>query len=339
VADRVGEPLLVVGCGSIGQRHIANLLALGGGPVVACEPDAARRDAVARAHGVEGVASLEDGLERRPRAARICTPPATHVSLATTAAAAGCHLFIEKPISHQLDGVADLRRIVAEKALVALVACNMRFHPGVRRLKQWLDDGAAGRVLSVRAHFGHHLPSWRPAVDYREVYSAHRDAGGGVLLDAIHEIDYLGWFLGEMTEVTCLQGKVSDLEIDAEDTADLLLRARGGTLASVHLDYNQRLKRRGCEIAGTEGTLVWESRGKQPETCRIEKYVAAAGRWETSEETVDFDQPFLDEMSHFLRCLNGDEVPLQSLADAERALAVVDAARRSSAEGVTVRLS
>jgi len=334
----VGEPLLVVGCGSIGERHLGNLLALGAGPVLACEPDPGRREAVVRTHGVEAVTSLEEGLERRPGAALICTPPDTHLPLALTAARAGCQLFIEKPLAPALAGVAELRRAVEERGLVALVACNMRFHPAIRRLKAWLDESAVGRVLSVHAQFGHYLPGWRPGADYRRVYSAHREAGGGILLDAIHELDYLIWFLGGMAEVACLQGKVSDLEIDAEDTVDLVLRSSGGALVSVHLDYTQRVKRRRCEIVGTEGTLIWESRDKNPERCAVERYSARTDRWESSEETVDFNQPLRDEMGHFLRCLAGTERPLQDLAAAERALTVAAAAREAAAYRRTVTL-
>lgn len=332
----MGEHLLVVGCGSIGQRHLRNLKALGAGPLLAWDVDAGRREAVARALDVETVTSLEEGLRAKPRATLICTPPASHLGLAHAAAEAGCHLFIEKPLADRLDGVEALTATVAERGLVALVACNMRFHPGVRRLKAWLDEGVAGRVLAVHAEFGHWLPAWRPGVDYRRVYSAHREAGGGVLLDAIHEIDYLGWFLGPLAEVACLEGKVSDLEIDAEDTAALLLRAASGALATVHLDYTQRVKRRRCEVLGSEGTLVWESRGKAPETCVVERWTTATGRWERYEEVVDFDAPFREEMTHFLRCLAGVERPLQDLVAAARALAVVETAREAGRRRATL---
>jgi predicted dehydrogenase len=332
----MGEHLLVVGCGSIGTRHLKNLKALGAGPLIACDVDAARREAAAAALGVETVATLEEGLRAQPKAALICTPPATHLPLALAAAAAGCHLFIEKPLADRLEGVGELARVVAARELIALVACNMRFHPGVRALKRGLDEGAIGRVLAVHAEYGHWLPGWRPDADYRAVYSAHRDAGGGILLDAIHEIDYLGWFLGPLAEVACLEAKVSDLEIDAEDTVALILRSAAGAVATVHLDYTQRVKRRRCVVVGSEGTLVWESRGKSPETCVLERYTAASGRWERQEETVDFDAPFRDELTHFLACLAGRERPLQDLAAATRALAVVETAREAARRRATL---
>jgi predicted dehydrogenase len=332
----MGEHLLVVGCGSIGERHLRNLKALGAGPLLACDVDAIRREAVARRLDVETVATLDEGLRARPRAALICTPPATHLALARSAAEAGCHLFIEKPVAERREGVDVLAGLVAERGLVALVACNMRFHPGVGQLKRWLDEGVAGRVLAVHAEFGHWLPNWRPEVDYRRVYSAHRAAGGGILLDAIHEIDYLGWFLGPLADVACLKAKVSDLDIDTEDTVALLLRAASGAVVTVSLDYTQRVKRRRCAVLGSEGTLIWESRGKNPETCVIERYTAADGRWQRREETVDFDAPLREEMAHFLRCLAGAERPLQDLAAAAGALAVVETARQAAERRVTL---
>jgi len=332
----MGEHLLVVGCGSIGERHLKNLKALDAGPLLACDVDAARREDVARRLDVEAVATLDEGLRTRPRAALICTPPATHLALAQAAAEAGCHLFIEKPVAERVAGVGALAALVAARGLVALVACNMRFHPGVRQLKRWLDEGVAGRVLAAHAEFGHWLPAWRPDVDYRRVYSAHRAAGGGILLDAIHEIDYLGWFLGPLVDVACLEAKVSDLEIDTEDTVALLLRAASGAVVTVHLDYTQRVKRRRCAVLGSEGTLLWESRGKNPETCVIERYTAADGRWQRREEVVDFDAPFREELAHFLRCLAGTERPLQDLAAAARALAVVETAREAARRRATL---
>lgn len=327
--------ILVVGCGSIGARHAANLVALDAAEVMLCDTDAARLATLSSRHSLKGFESLEAALAVEPHAVLVCTPTHTHVPVALAAARARCHLFVEKPLSHALDGVAELRALVRRHGLTALVACNMRFHPPVARLQRLIEGGAVGRVLSVHSEFGHWLPNWRPEADYRQAYSARAAEGGGIVLDAIHELDYLMWFLGDVSAVYCVSARVSDLEIDTEDTAKLVLRFKSGALGSVHLDYTQRFKRRRCEVVGSEGTLIWESRGRAPERSTLECYSAASGQWRWIEEAVEVDPNtgYVEEMKHFLQCLDGRAAPLQDIDQAGKVLRVTLAAKGSAETG------
>src|SRR5436309_2376616 len=97
----------------------------------------------------------------------------------------------------------------------------------------------------------------RPGAEYRSLYCSRAEAGGGVILDAIHEIDYLAWLFGPVERVSAEAGRIGDLDIDVEDYASLALMHRGGVRSEIHLDYLQRWKRRGCEVVGSEGTLIW----------------------------------------------------------------------------------
>ena len=135
---------------------------------------------------------------RHGRQVVITTPTASHLSLALEAAEHGCHLFIEKPLAHAWQGVDRLVDLVEHGRLVTLVGCNLRFHPGLRAVKNLLAEKAVGRVIAVRAEVGQYLPDWHPEEDYRKNYSARRALGGGIVLDAIHEIDYVRWLLGEV---------------------------------------------------------------------------------------------------------------------------------------------
>ena len=331
--------VLVVGSGSIGTRHAGNLLALGVERVLVCDPDPGRLAALTSQHSLEGFDSLEAALAAGPDAVLVCTPNHTHVPIALAAARAGCHLFVEKPLSHTLDGVAELRDLVRRRRLTVLGACEMRFYRPVVTLKRLIDDGAVGRVLAVQNEFGHYLPNWRPAEDYRRFYSVSGAEGGGIVLDAIQDLDYLMWFLGDVDRVFCAHARVSDLEIDTEDTANMLLRFRSGALGSLHLDYSQRFKRRRCEVVGSEGTLIWEGRGKAPDLSTIECYTAASGQWRQVEAdaVVEPNECYLDEMRHFLRCLDGREAPRMSLDQAEKVLRVALAAKRSGEIGEECR--
>jgi predicted dehydrogenase len=335
----VTQRVLVVGCGSIGTRHAANLLALGVEQVLACDPDPDRLAALTSRHSLEGFESLEAALAAGPDAVLICTPNHTHVPIALAAARAGCHLFVEKPLSHTLEGVAELRDLVQRHRLTALGACEMRFYRPVATLKRLIDDGAVGRVLAVQNEFGHYLPNWRPAADYRRSYSARGAEGGGIVLDAIQDLDYLMWFLGDVAGVFCAWARVSDLEIDTEDTANMVLRFQSGALGSLHLDYTQRFKRRRSEVVGSEGTLIWEGRGKTPDLSTIECYTAGSEQWRQVEAAaaVDPNECYVDEMQHFLRCLEGREAPRMSLDQAEKVLRVALGAKRSGETGEECR--
>jgi predicted dehydrogenase len=319
--------MLVVGCGSIGKRHIGNLLKLEAGEIYACDVRAERRAEAAERCGIETFANLSDALAREPQAIVVAVPPSLHIPVALEAAERGCHLFIEKPLAAGTERVGDLLDIVKRRRLTALVGCNMRFHPGLRRVKDLLDADGVGTVFTARAAFGQYLPDWHPYEDYRAGYSARRDLGGGIILDAIHEIDYLRWLAGEIQSVACFAGRLSSLEIETEDTAALLLRFANGALGELHVDYIQRAYSRGAEIIGEKGTIRWD-------------YAARAVRWYSADDRRwrVFDDPeswepndmYLDEMRHFLRCLDGAEWPALDLINAKRVLEIALAAKAAA---------
>lgn len=327
--------MLVIGCGSIGKRHIGNLKALEAGEIIAYDVKPARCQKVEREYGVKTYSKLEEALAQRPDAVLVCTPTSLHTAPALSAARSGCHLFIEKPLSHSLDGVSELIKIVAQKGLVTLVGCNMRFHPGIALMKELLDKQSVGRVISTRIQAGQYLPDWHPWEDYRHGYSASKSLGGGVILDGVHEIDYIRWFLGEVSQVFCFSDRLSSLEINTEDTAEILLRFSSGAIAEVHLDYIQRFYGRSCQIIGEEGTILWDFNERQ-----VKLYSAESGRWQVFPEKPDYDtnQMYIEEMKHFLLCLEGKAKPMQDIKSARRILEIALAAKESAKTGKLIDL-
>jgi predicted dehydrogenase len=316
---------LVVGCGSIGRRHLTNLRALGVTDLLAYDP----RPESFKDAGAQPCASLEEGLKAGPNLVVITTPTSLHLEPAMAAARAGCHLFIEKPLAASLEGTAELAAEVSRRKLVALVGCNMRFHPGVAALRRLVRTGALGKIMWARALCASYLPEWRPSQDYRKSYSAHSAEGGGIILDGIHEIDYLLDILGPAKEVFCASGRLGGLEIESEDTAAILLRMKSGALSEIHLDFASRAYRRGCQISGSEGLAEWDF--DRPE---LRVYSAATRNW-TSEPLRDenVNQMYLDELRHLLSCLEGKEKPAQDIEAARAALAAACAAKRSTQTG------
>ena len=326
---------LVIGCGSVGKRHIRNLRELGVVHMLAFDLRADRRNDVAATIGIETVAELKEAWNYDPQVVLITVPTALHVPLALEAASRRCHLFIEKPLSSSRAGINRLQRAVKQSELITLVGCNLRFHPGLMTVKRLMDDGAVGHVVAARVEVGQYLPDWHPWEDYRESYSARRELGGGVILDAIHEIDYIRWLNGEVAAATCFAGKLSRLEIDTEDTAAILLRFANGAVGEVHVDYVQRAYSRSCQIIGEEGTLYWDYGAGT-----VRWFSAQTKEWKVYSNPPEWEpnQMYLDEMKHFLRCLAGKEDPAQDVFEAARVLQIALAARKSAQQQRWIKL-
>lgn len=321
--------ILLLGCGSIGRRHGQNLRALGVRELTVFDLQQERRDRLAAELEIETVATLDECWERRPDAVVIALPTAFHLPLALEAARRGCHLLIEKPLADRWQGVEELLAIAERRELITLVGCNLRFHPGLRRIQNLLAQKAIGRVIAARIEVGQYLPDWHPTEDYRQSYSARRELGGGVILDAIHELDYARWLLGEIASVTCCAEKLSDLEIDTEDTAVLLLRFHSGAVGEIHLDYIQRAYSRTCQIIGDEGTLYWDYT-----TGQVRCYSAQDRQWNVYANPSGWqpNQMYVDEMAHFLNCLAGAEKPAQDLFESAQVLRLALAAKLAARE-------
>ena len=321
--------VLVVGLGSIGRRHARNLATLRVGETYGCDPVATARAAAHAESGVITFATLDEALDRRPDAVIVCTPTHMHLPAARAALAAGAHLFIEKPIAASVDGVADLVAAARAAGRIVLVGCNMRFHPGVAALKRALDEGTPRAPLCFRARFSHYLPNWRPGTDYRTSYSARRAHGGGIVLEGVHEIDYVRWMAGEVASVSAWADRLGGLDIDSEDCALITLHCKSGAVAQIHLDYLSPLKLRGCEIVGEDAVLRWASEGKAPERIRVTRFRAGAGDEETlfAADGWDGNAMYVDELRHFLACLDGTETPHLDGEQAGRVLELALAAR------------
>lgn len=261
----------------------------------------------------------------------VCTPPHAHTDVARKAVAGGAHVFIEKPIAHALDGVDALLAEAEARARFVAVGYNLRFHRGIRLLKEAIDRGDVGVPLIFRAEVGQYLPDWRPASDYRAGYNAFAAQGGGIILDASHEIDYVRWLAGEVSSVVCMAGHLSSLEVEVEDAAAITMRTTNGAIAEIHLDSIQRVYSRNCKVIGEEGTLVWTYGAD------LMQFRASAGQWRTIPVVTDPNDMYIEEMKHVLECLEGT-APLVDGHAGRRVLEVALAARAAAASGREVLL-
>lgn len=323
--------ILIAGLGSIGQRHLRNLLTLGVEDILLLRT---KNEPLEEAPHLPVFTRLEDALDRKPDAVIVSNPTAYHLDVALPAVEAGCHLFVEKPLSHTWDNVQALLDAVEARQVIGLIGFDMHFDPGLRKVRELILGGVIGRITAIQAQVGQYLPDWHPWEDYRLGVSARTATGGGVILDLIHEIDYVRWLMGDAKEVVSMNGHVSNLEIETEDTAAILLRFGNGAIGTIHLDYVQRTISRTCRVIGDEGTIYWDLL-----TQKVTWYLASDKAWhEFSYAGFQRNDRFLAEMQHFLACLRGEAVPEVSLADGSRSLRVALAAKESEKLGKVIHL-
>jgi len=327
--------ILVIGAGSIGSRHAGNCRRYGEVALLDCDRE--KVEAVAALLAIERFYREEEAWNWAPDGVIIATPTHLHMEYAARAIENDVKiLLIEKPISHSLVGVNKLVSDAEALGARLFVVTNMRFHPAIQAVKENIK--LVGTPFFARGHYGNYLPNMRPGMDYRKLYAANRDQGGGVILDVIHEIDYMSWLFGDIRSVTAHAATLSDLEIDVEDYASVIMEHDSGVRTTLTMDYLQQCKRRGCEIVGTEGTLIWESEGKNPEYCSVRLFEKRTGCWRRllEVEGVDASKFYEWQVEQFVAAIERNPNQLASAAQGYRALSVALAAHKSVQTGCRV---
>jgi predicted dehydrogenase len=326
---------LIAGLGSIGRRHFRNLIALGEKDIILLRTrKATLPDDELAGYPVE--TSPQEALKKhKPDAVIVSNPTAFHLDVAIPAAETGCAILLEKPISHSMERLDNLESVVTKSGSKVLVAFQFRFHPGMVRAKQLIEAGEIGRITSAHVHFGEYLPAWHPWEDYRSGYAARADMGGGVVLTQCHSLDYLPWLVGRAVLVWGFTGKLSDLEVDVEDTAKVGLRFADGALGSLHLDYNRQPPVHTFDVAGTKGTINWDLTNGATRIYRAEKK-----DWEEYPLPAEWERNvmFMEQMKHFLAVVRGEVEPSCPLEDGIRVQRLVEAVHESQRSGCVVHL-
>jgi predicted dehydrogenase len=289
-------------------------------------------------YGITVHSDLERALATRPELVLVCNPSSLHAPIALAAAKAGAHIFIEKPVSNSLASLEELTSIVRARKLLCYVGYNFRFHPGLVRMKQLIDGKHFGSILSVRAEIGEYLPDWHKYEDYRQMYAAREDLGGGVIFSQIHEMDLIYWFFGLPRTISCRGGKLSNLEIDVEDTASSLMQydgPHGRFPILLHQDFLQRPPVRVFKICGDAGMAQMDLARNH-----LEIYDERGDKQEEST-FPDFkrNDMFFLQTKHVLDCIAGASSAEVDLDAGIHSLRLALAARKSLAEGIEVDLT
>lgn len=305
--------IIIIGFGSIGRRHYDNLSRLGFKNLSVYDIDKSKL----KAEKLKKINDIKIETLKRFNVAFICQPNNFHIKTAVLCAKAGCHLFIEKPLSHNLKNFNNLLFLCRQKKLVTMVGCNMRFHPCLEFIKKYLAEKKLGKTYSLDHEFGYYLPYWRPGHDYRKNYAAKKSTGGGIILDDIHEFDLLFWLndFAPVSDFKFICDKVSRLQIETEDICLAIFKFKNKVFGSVRCDYLQQDYSRHCKIACEKGNLRWDFK---------ENIVWLSDHDENRElfsvKDFDFNETYIQEIKYFFACVDKKQKTFNDIAVAYNVL-------------------
>lgn len=341
--------ILIIGLGSAGQRHMRNLKRILGDEVefIAYRVRKLNRlfddnlnvvegQSVGEAYHIREYDDLEKALDEQPDAAFISNPNSMHISCAIQVAKRGIDIFLEKPVSNNMDGIAELKQLVDEKKLIVYVGYQMRLHPCIAKLKQDIENDRIGKIVSVDCQMGELLTRMHKYEDYRCMNESRKVTGGGVVLCQIHELDYLYWVFGMPTEVFSIGGKYSDLEIEVEDGVTTLCKYKKDGYVFpivIHQDFLQTPPVRRCKIIGTEGQIELDLLENQ-----YTLYTREAVR---EERFVNFtrNDMFTEEVKCFLDYVKTRKQETLTLEDGLGSLKIALAIKESMHAGIPIKIN
>ena len=319
------DHFVIVGLGSIGQRHLKNLRSLYPTAIITI----VRRSGASRllienlANNV--VSSITDAIMiGKPTAGIIASPAPFHITDALMFVENECPVFIEKPLSNNLDGVDDLIKKSKKNNTICLVAYILRFLPLMERIKKIIQSKQYGDIITASVSVGQYLPDWRPDQDYKTTVSAQKGLGGGALLELSHELDYLLHLFGLPDRVSSIIQSSGQLDIEVEDQVDGCFYYDSGTVVHIHLNFLQKVVSRICTITFNDAYLRWDLKNGHISIDDVD------GNSLTEEVPTVSNETYIDELKHFFQCIDDQTNPIVELSSGKNVLKVIEAMKIAS---------
>lgn len=329
---------LVIGLGSMGKRRTRHLLYLDPGEIIGFDPRLDRCEEAARLYGIRTFNSFEHALAEEPGAFVICVPSDQHHQYAVKAGELKKHMFTESNFLRE--GMDDLVEIERQGEVVCAPSFTMPSEPSVNLVKKLVDEGTVGKPLCFTYHIGSWLPGWHPYEDYRKVYFSQKNTGAAKEMVAF-ELTWLMWMLGDVTRVTAMRGKTSDLEMDADDVYQVALEFEGGVRGMILSDVVSRSGSRNMKLACSEGEIKWDA---MPPSVRV--FEGDRGKWvdyNSEIKPVEIGSPnepwgptYVREIRNFVDAIDGKCKYPYSYAAERKITEVLAAVEKSCEEGKTI---
>lgn len=263
--------ILIIGTGSIGMRHLQNCLTLNSNSLISVVSRS--KTEIQNIKSILIYKNIEDAFAKNQfyDAVIVATPTNLHIENCVQLINLGIKkIYLEKPISNKIDGVFELIELIKKQSVLVFVGFDMRFDLGLNKVIQLLNDITIGNLISFQAEVGQYLPDWRPETDYKTGMSAKIALGGGVMLDLVHEFDYLIWILGPFKNIFGLNKKVPTLEIETEAISVNIIETQTGIIGVLSMDYLQKKLCRRVKFIGDNGIIEWD-------------YVTSQVKWNTKK--------------------------------------------------------
>ena len=326
---------LIIGAGSIGQRHIRNLKKIGVDNIIALRSKKGHYKKLPSELEITEVSSWEDALANNPDVAIIANPSSLHIETARKIVNHVKGIFIEKPFSDSTNGCQQLIDILNEKKVISFIGHNMMFHPIVENIIKFYNENDVGEVVNIQCQVGQWLPDWHPYEDYKNAYYARKDLGGGVALTLIHEIHLALELAGLPVSVVGEVSKYNKLDLEVDVCSDLMIKHKTGAVSQIHLDYIQQPSHRSGLITFEMGWLSYDF--TRIELIGQKKGDDAHVVW--SDKNYDYNKAYIDQMIEFVCFV--EEGRLKHKYDAEssvESLKVVESLLESSNSGKKVSI-
>ncbi|HID69079.1 MAG TPA: Gfo/Idh/MocA family oxidoreductase [Desulfobacterales bacterium] len=327
--------ILIIGTGSAGKRHATNLHNLG--CTLSCvDPRADRLEEAEKETGVQlrgRFGSLSDALLASSYdGAVVASPPVYHVNQSIQCLEHKIPVLLEKPVAANMEDAALLEKIVEKADVPLLLGYTWRWWPSLIKMKEMLEQEIIGKLLHVTYVMSANLADWHPWESYQDFFMSDKEQGGGALLDESHWIDQMIWILGgSPVELMGRVEKISSLQINSDDNVDIFAKYSDNIRVSLHLDLFGRPHEKSIKFIGETGTLVWKVN-------EILTGKTMDDEWEKETFTDDRNAMFVSVAQEFLEVIDGKRNPSCTIQDGMKVMEVIEAVRRSSADGTSVKL-
>lgn len=317
------QKVAVIGFGNISSRHRRNLKNLFPDSTLFAMSASGRVPEEPITDTDIICSSIEELVNQNIELAIVASPASFHAQHAIPLIKERIPTLIEKPISSALNDAEIIRNTAAKYNTPVAIGYCLRYLSSAKKIKKYLADDIIGKLYHINIEVGQYLPDWRPNKDYRTSVSADKFLGGGALLELSHELDYAHWLFGPLTLNHAILRSSDELNLNIEDSVDLLASTTENAVIHIHLDFLQRKAQRICRIVGSKGALDWNLI-----TNTIYFHSANENTLLYSEPTWDKNLMYISMLTDFIAKINSEKNQVADISDAIETIRFIEDIKR-----------